>query len=97
MKRYACRYHPTRALAVLICAAAWSAPYLLIWVIIIAYMCHIPFAVRSRAGHEVWDQQAQATAVMPGSPGASHRPSMARRSQAGSTATWTRQLTLTAG
>ena len=50
-------------LAVLaICAAAAVlAPYMLIWVIIIAYLCHVPFAVRSKrwlAKHpEVWDDQ----------------------------------------
>src|SRR6516164_2815496 len=51
------------ALAVVAAAAAAAvlAPYILIWVIIIAYVCHIPFAVRSKrwlAKHpEVWDDQ----------------------------------------
>jgi CDP-diacylglycerol--serine O-phosphatidyltransferase len=35
------------------------APYILIWVIIIAYLCHIPFAVHTQrwlAAHpEAWD------------------------------------------
>ena len=42
------------------------APYILIWVIIIAYLCHIPFAIRSQrwlASHpEVWDEKPRATA-----------------------------------
>lgn len=51
-KMHAVSVPPNYAAALLavlaICAAAAVlAPYLLIWVIIIAYMCHIPFAVRS--------------------------------------------------
>ncbi|SON59111.1 Phosphatidylcholine synthase [Mycobacterium simulans] len=42
-------------------AAAVLAPYLLIWAIIITYVCHIPFAVRSErwlAKHpEVWEDK----------------------------------------
>jgi CDP-diacylglycerol---serine O-phosphatidyltransferase len=42
-------------------AAAVLAPYILIWVIIIAYVCHMPFAVRSKrwlANHpEMWDDK----------------------------------------
>lgn len=52
-KMHAVSVPPNYAAALLavlaICAAAAVlAPYLLIWVIIIAYMCHIPFAVRSQ-------------------------------------------------
>ena len=36
------------AILAICAAAAVLVPYLLIWVIIIAYLCHIPFAVRSR-------------------------------------------------
>lgn len=65
-KMHAVSVPPNYAAALLavlaICAAAAVlAPYLLIWVIIIAYMCHIPFAVRSQrwlAQHpEVWDDK----------------------------------------
>ena len=65
-------------------AAAVLAPYMLIWVIIIAYLCHVPFAVRSQrwlAAHpEAWDdgpKQRRATrrAIRQANPG---RRSMAR-------------------
>lgn len=49
------------AVVALFAAAAVLAPYILIWVIIISYVCHIPFAVRSKrwlADHpEAWDDQ----------------------------------------
>lgn len=49
------------AMLAIFAAAAVLAPYLLIWVIIIAYLCHIPFAIRSQrwlAAHpEVWDDK----------------------------------------
>ncbi|CAM4148669.1 CDP-diacylglycerol-serine O-phosphatidyltransferase [Mycobacterium basiliense] len=49
------------AVLAIFAAAAVLAPYILIWVIIIAYVCHIPFAVRSQrwlAAHpEVWDDK----------------------------------------
>jgi CDP-diacylglycerol---serine O-phosphatidyltransferase len=52
---------PLLAVLAVVAAAAVLAPYILIWVIIISYVCHIPFAVRSRrwlAKHpEVWDDQ----------------------------------------
>ena len=52
---------PLLALLTAVAAAAVLAPYILIWVIIIAYLCHVPFAVRSKrwlANHpEVWDDQ----------------------------------------
>jgi CDP-diacylglycerol---serine O-phosphatidyltransferase len=52
---------PLLAVLAGIAAAAVLAPYILIWAIIIAYVCHIPFAVRTRrwlATHpEVWDDQ----------------------------------------
>jgi CDP-diacylglycerol--serine O-phosphatidyltransferase len=52
---------PLLALLTAVAAAAVLAPYILIWVIIIAYLCHVPFAVRSKrwlAKHpEVWDDQ----------------------------------------
>ena len=42
-------------------AAAVLVPYVLIWVIIIAYLCHVPFAVRSQrwlAAHpEAWEDE----------------------------------------
>ncbi|GAB7143845.1 CDP-diacylglycerol--serine O-phosphatidyltransferase [Mycobacterium riyadhense] len=65
-------------------AAAVLAPYILIWVIIITYVCHIPFAVRSNrwlAKHpEVWDdkpkqRRAARRAIRRAQP---HRRSMAR-------------------
>ena len=52
---------PLLALLTAVAAAAVLAPYILIWVIIISYVCHIPFAVRSKrwlAKHpEVWDDK----------------------------------------
>lgn len=52
---------PLLAVLAIAAAAAVLAPYVLIWVIIISYVCHIPFAVRSKrwlAKHpEVWDDQ----------------------------------------
>jgi CDP-diacylglycerol---serine O-phosphatidyltransferase len=52
---------PLLAVLTAVAAAAVLAPYILIWVIIISYVCHIPFAVRSKrwlAKHpEVWDDQ----------------------------------------
>jgi CDP-diacylglycerol--serine O-phosphatidyltransferase len=50
---------PLLAVLAICAAAAVLAPYLLIWVIIIAYLCHIPFAVHNQrwlAAHpEAWD------------------------------------------
>jgi CDP-diacylglycerol---serine O-phosphatidyltransferase len=52
---------PLLAILAICAAAAVLAPYILIWVIIIAYLCHVPFAVRNRrwlAKHpEVWDEK----------------------------------------
>ncbi|MCV7079824.1 CDP-diacylglycerol--serine O-phosphatidyltransferase [Mycobacterium szulgai] len=52
---------PLLAVLAIAAAAAVLEPYLLIWVIIISYVCHIPFAVRSKrwlARHpEVWDDK----------------------------------------
>jgi CDP-diacylglycerol---serine O-phosphatidyltransferase len=49
------------AVVALFAASAVLAPYILIWVIIISYVCHIPFAVRSKrwlAKHpEAWDDK----------------------------------------
>ena len=49
------------AAVVAVAGAAVLAPFITIWVIIIAYVCHIPFAVRSKrwlAAHpEVWDDK----------------------------------------
>ncbi|OBG28887.1 CDP-diacylglycerol--serine O-phosphatidyltransferase [Mycobacterium sp. 852002-51057_SCH5723018] len=65
-------------------AAAVLAPYVLIWVIIIAYLCHVPFAVRNQrwlAAHpEAWDgdskqRRAARRAVRQARP---HRRSMTR-------------------
>jgi CDP-diacylglycerol---serine O-phosphatidyltransferase len=50
---------PLLAVLAICAAAAVLAPYMLIWVIIIAYLCHIPFAVHNQrwlAAHpEAWD------------------------------------------
>jgi CDP-diacylglycerol--serine O-phosphatidyltransferase len=52
---------PLLAVLTAVAAAAVLAPYILIWVIIISYVCHIPFAVRSKrwlANHpEAWDDK----------------------------------------
>ena len=52
---------PLLAVLAVVAAAAVLAPYILIWVIIISYVCHIPFAVRSKrwlANHpEMWDDK----------------------------------------
>jgi CDP-diacylglycerol---serine O-phosphatidyltransferase len=54
---------PLLAVLAGVAAAAVLAPYILIWVIIISYLCHIPFAVRSKrwlAKHpEAWDDKPQ--------------------------------------
>ncbi|OBK15061.1 CDP-diacylglycerol--serine O-phosphatidyltransferase [Mycobacterium asiaticum] len=54
---------PLLALLAIIAAAAVLQPYILIWVIIISYVCHIPFALRSRrwlAKHpEVWEDNSK--------------------------------------
>lgn len=72
------------AVVAVFAAAAVLQPYILIWVIIISYVCHIPFAVRSRrwlAKHpEVWDDKpkqwrAAQRATRRAQP---HRRSMAR-------------------
>jgi CDP-diacylglycerol---serine O-phosphatidyltransferase len=59
---------PLLALLTAVAAAAVLAPYILIWVIIIAYLCHVPFAVRTKRWldkhPEVWgDQPKQRRAV----------------------------------
>src|SRR5262249_31185408 len=52
---------PLLAALAVVAAAAVLAPYILIWVIIVSYLCHIPFAVRSKrwlAEHpEAWDDK----------------------------------------
>jgi len=72
------------AVLAIFAAAAVLAPYMLIWVIIIAYLCHIPFAVRNQrwlAAHpEAWDdkhkqRRAARRAIRQAHP---HRRSMAR-------------------
>lgn len=72
------------AVVAIVAAAAVLLPYVLIWVIIISYVCHIPFAVRSKrwlAKHpEVWDDKpkqwrAAQRATRRAQP---HRRSMAR-------------------
>jgi CDP-diacylglycerol---serine O-phosphatidyltransferase len=54
---------PLLAILAICAAAAVLAPYVLIWVIIIAYLCHVPFAVRNQrwlAAHpEVWDEKPE--------------------------------------
>jgi CDP-diacylglycerol--serine O-phosphatidyltransferase len=80
---------PLLALLAIGTAAAFVFPYLTILVIIVAYVCHIPFAVRSKswlAAHpEVWDdkpkQQRQARrAIRRAQP--TRRAAAARRSAA---------------
>ncbi len=55
---------PLLAVVAIATAAAFVFPYLTILVIIVAYVCHIPFAVRSKAwlaSHpEVWEDQPRA-------------------------------------
>jgi len=65
-KMHTVRVPPKYATAVLLvlvifaAAAVWQ-PFLTIWVIIIAYLCHVPFAVRNKRWldkhPEVWDDQ----------------------------------------
>jgi CDP-diacylglycerol---serine O-phosphatidyltransferase len=59
---------PLLAVLAAVAAAAVLEPYILIWVIIIAYLCHVPFAVRTKRWldkhPEVWgDQPKQRRAV----------------------------------
>jgi CDP-diacylglycerol---serine O-phosphatidyltransferase len=65
-KMHTVRVPPKYATAVLVvlvifAAAAVLEPFLTIWVIIIAYLCHVPFAVRNKRWldkhPEVWDDQ----------------------------------------
>jgi CDP-diacylglycerol---serine O-phosphatidyltransferase len=65
-KMHTVRVKPKYATAVLVvlvifAAAAVLEPFLTIWVIIIAYLCHVPFAVRNKRWldkhPEVWDDQ----------------------------------------
>ncbi|HNM83452.1 MAG TPA: CDP-diacylglycerol--serine O-phosphatidyltransferase [Mycobacterium sp.] len=55
---------PLLALLAIVTAGAFVFPYLTILAIIVAYVCHIPFAVRSKAwlaAHpEVWEDQPKA-------------------------------------
>ncbi|GFG63484.1 CDP-diacylglycerol--serine O-phosphatidyltransferase [Mycobacterium kubicae] len=75
---------PLLAVLAIAAAAAVLAPYILIWVIIISYVCHIPFAVRSKrwlAKHpEAWgDDNKQRRAARRATRRAEpHRRSMAR-------------------
>ncbi|SPM29128.1 CDP-diacylglycerol--serine O-phosphatidyltransferase [Mycobacterium terramassiliense] len=72
-KMHAVRVPPNYATAVLLvlvvfAAAAVLQPFITIWVIIIAYLCHVPFAVRNKRWldrhPEVWgDQPKQQRAV----------------------------------
>lgn len=72
-KMHAVRVPPNYATAVLLvlvvfAAAAVLQPFITIWVIIIAYLCHVPFAVRNKRWldrhPEVWgDQPKQRRAV----------------------------------
>ncbi|MDP7704144.1 MULTISPECIES: CDP-diacylglycerol--serine O-phosphatidyltransferase [unclassified Mycobacterium] len=75
---------PLLAVLAIAAAAAVLAPYVLIWIIIISYVCHIPFAVRSKrwlAKHpEAWEddnkqRRAARRATRRAQP---HRRSMAR-------------------
>ena len=78
---------PLLAVLAVVAAAAVLAPYILIWVIIISYVCHIPFAVRSKrwlANHpEMWDdkprqRRAARRATRRAQPNRRTRQSMAR-------------------
>jgi len=75
---------PLLAVLAIFAAAAVLAPFLLIWAIIIAYLCHIPFAVRNQrwlAEHpEAWsDEPKQRRAARRANRAAQpHRRSMAR-------------------
>ncbi|OBF63430.1 CDP-diacylglycerol--serine O-phosphatidyltransferase [Mycobacterium sp. 852002-50816_SCH5313054-b] len=72
-KMHAVRVPPNYATAVLLvlvifAAAAVLQPFITIWVIIVAYLCHVPFAVRNKRWldrhPEVWgDQPKQQRAV----------------------------------
>lgn len=75
---------PLLAVLAMFAAAAVLAPYMLIWVIIVAYLLHIPFAVRNQrwlAAHpEAWadepkQRRAARRAIRQARP---HRRSMAR-------------------
>ncbi len=75
---------PLLAVLAICAAAAVLAPYVLIWVIIIAYLCHIPFAVHNQrwlAAHpEAWgakpaQRRAARRAIRQGQP---NRRSMSR-------------------
>jgi CDP-diacylglycerol--serine O-phosphatidyltransferase len=75
---------PALALLAIATAAAFVFPYLLILVIIVTYVCHIPFAIRSKrwvAAHpEAWDKKprqrrAQRREIRRAQP---HRRSVAR-------------------
>jgi len=75
---------PLLAVPVIVAAGAVWAPFITIWVIIILYVCHIPFALRTKrwlAQHpEVWDDKPkQRRAVRRADRRAQpHRRSMAR-------------------
>jgi CDP-diacylglycerol--serine O-phosphatidyltransferase len=65
-KMHTVRVPPKYATAVLVvlvlfAAAAVLQPFITIWVVIIAYLCHVPFAIHNKrwlAKHpEVWDDQ----------------------------------------
>lgn len=80
---------PLLALLAIVTAGAFVFPYLTILAIIVAYVCHIPFAVRSKAwlaAHpEVWEDQPKAQrqarrAIRRAQP--SRRTAAARRSAA---------------
>ena len=67
-KMHAVRVPPRYATAVLLvlvvfAAAAVLQPFITIWVIIIAYLCHVPFAIRNKRWldkhPEVWDDKPQ--------------------------------------
>ncbi|OBH01957.1 MULTISPECIES: CDP-diacylglycerol--serine O-phosphatidyltransferase [unclassified Mycobacterium] len=85
-KMHAVRVPPNYATAVLLvlvlfAAAAVLEPFITIWVIIVAYLCHVPFAVRNKRWldrhPEVWgDQPKQQRAVRR----ASRRAQPSRRS-----------------
>jgi len=88
-KMHAVRVPPNYAaallagLAIVAAAAVWQ-PFITIWVIIIAYLCHVPFAIRTKRWldrhPEVWDDKPkQRRAVRRADRKAQpHRRSMAR-------------------
>lgn len=72
---------PLLAVLAICAAAAVLAPYVLIWVIIVAYLCHVPFAVRNQrwlAAHPRRGTRRPSSAAPPGGRSAGHSPTAGR-------------------